>query len=45
MVAKMLALSMLAGYRQSLPSARPRVVPFVAIVDRILEADKGQPTK
>jgi transposase len=44
-VAKMLAFSVPPGYRRSRPPARPKLDPYVAIIDRILEADKGQPAK
>jgi transposase len=44
-VAKMLAFSVPPGYRRSRPPARPKLDRFVAIIDRILEADKGQPAK
>src|SRR6267378_7298343 len=44
-VAKMLAFSVPPGYRRSRPPARPKLDPFVGIVERILEEDKGQPAK
>ncbi|MGO8779390.1 MAG: IS21 family transposase [Rhodomicrobium sp.] len=44
-VAKMLAFSVPPGYRRSRPAARPKLDPFVGIIDRILEEDKGQPAK
>jgi transposase len=44
-VAKMLAFSVPPGYRRSLPPARPKLDPFVGIIDRILEEDKGRPAK
>src|SRR5271168_2233479 len=44
-VAKMLAFSVPPGYRRSQPPARPRLDPFLGIIDRILEEDKGQPAK
>ena len=37
MVAKMLVFSMPPGYRCSCPTARPKLDPFVGIIDRILE--------
>ena len=40
-VAKMLAFSVPPGYRRSRPPARPKLDPFVGIIDRILEEDKG----
>src|ERR1043165_8238809 len=44
-VAKMLAFSVPPGYRRSKPPARPKLDPFVGIIDRILEEDKGHPAK
>jgi len=44
-VAKMLAFSVPPGYRRSRPPARPKLDPFVGIIDRILEDDSGQPAK
>src|SRR5580658_4036744 len=44
-VAKMLAFSVPPGYRRSQPPARPKLDPFVGMIDRILEEDKGQPAK
>src|SRR5580658_5376751 len=44
-VAKMLAFSVPPGYRRSRPPARPKLDPFVGMIDRILEEDKGQPAK
>ena len=44
-VAKMLAFSVPPGYRRSRPPARPKLDPFVGIIERILEEDKGQPAK
>ena len=44
-VAKMLAFSVPPGYRRSRPPARPKLDPFVGIIDRILEEDKCQPAK
>ena len=44
-VAKMLAFSVPPGYRRSRRPARPKLDPFVGIIDRILEEDKGQPAK
>ena len=41
----MLAFSVPPGYRRSRPPARPKLDPFVGIIDRILEEDKGQPAK
>src|SRR6202158_2327586 len=44
-VAKMLAFSVPPGYRRSKPPARPKLDPFVGIIDRILEEDKSRPAK
>src|SRR5579863_9650472 len=44
-VAKMLVFSVPPGYRRSRPSARPKLDPFLGIIDRILEEDKSQPAK
>src|SRR3981081_3997091 len=44
-VAKMVGFSVPPGYRRSRPPARPKLDPFVGIIDRILEEDKGQPAK
>ena len=42
-VAKMLAFSVPPGYRRSGPPARPKLDPFVGIIDQILEEDKARP--
>ena len=44
-VAKMLVFSVPPGYRRSRPPARPKLDPFVGIIDQILEADKCRPGK
>ena len=44
-VAKMLAFSVPPGYRRGRPPARPKLDPFVGIIDRILEEDKVRPAK
>ena len=44
-VAKMLVFSVPPGYRRSRPPARPKLDPFVGIIDQILEDDKGRPAK
>jgi len=44
-VAKMLAFSVPPGYRRSRPPARPKLDPFIGIIERILEEDKLQPPK
>src|SRR5271166_6201446 len=41
----MLAFSVPPGYRRSKPPKRPKLDPFVGIIDRILEEDKSQPIK
>ena len=41
----MLAFSVPPGYRRSRPPARPKLDPFVGIIDQILEGDKGGPAK
>jgi hypothetical protein len=40
-VAKMLSFSVPPGYRRSRPPARPKLDPFVAVIEGILEEDKG----
>src|SRR6266446_2101445 len=44
-VAKMLAFSVPPGYRRSRPPARPKLDPYLGIIDRILEEDKSHPAK
>jgi transposase len=44
-VAKMLAFSVPPGYRRSRPPARPKLNPFIGIIDQILLADEGRPRK
>ena len=44
-VAKMLAFSVPPGYRRSRPLPRPKLDAFVGLIDRILEDDKGRPSK
>ena len=44
-VAKMLAFSVPPGYRRSRLPVRPKLDPFVGIIDQILEEDKSQPAK
>src|SRR5919199_318042 len=44
-VAKMLRFSVPPGYRRSKPAARPKLDPFVAIIDQILETDRAAPAK
>jgi transposase len=44
-VAKMLAFSVPPGYRRRRPPARPKLDPFIGIIDGILAADEGRPRK
>jgi hypothetical protein len=44
-VPKMLAFSVPPRYRRGRPPARPKLDPFVGIIDRILADDKEQPAK
>src|SRR3982751_5745358 len=44
-VAKMLAFSLPPGYRRSRPPARPKLDPFVGIIEQILEEDSKRPGK
>ena len=44
-VAKMLSFSVPPGYRRSRPPARPKLDPFVGVIEGILEEDKGRPAK
>ncbi len=44
-VDKMLAFSVPPGYRRSKPVRRPKLDPFTAIIDQILEDDKKLPKK
>jgi hypothetical protein len=44
-VAKVLAFSVPPGYRRTQPPARPKLDPFLGIIDRILEKDKDQSAK
>jgi transposase len=44
-VAKMLAFSVAPGYRRSRPPVRPKLDPYVGIIERILAEDKGRPAK
>ena len=41
----MLVFSVPPGYRRSRPPARPKLDPFVGLIDRILEDDKTRPAK
>lgn len=44
-VAKMMVFSVPPGYRRSKPPARPKLDPFIGIIDRILEEDNRRPAK
>jgi transposase len=44
-VAKMLLFSVPPGYRRSQAPKRPKLDPFVGIIDQILEDDKSRPAK
>ena len=44
-VAKMMVFSVPPGYRRKKPPVRPKLDPFIGIIDRILEEDKRRPAK
>ena len=44
-VSKMMLFSVPPGYRRKRPPARPKLDPFVGIIDRILEEDRSRPAK
>jgi transposase len=44
-VRKMLTFSLPPGYRRNMPSTRPKLDPYTAVIDRILEEDKTRPRK
>ena len=44
-VSKMMVFSVPPGYRRSKPPTRPKLDPFIGIIDRILEEDKSRPAK
>jgi transposase len=44
-VAKMLSFSVPPGYRRSRPASRPKLDPFIGVIDAILEEDKARPAK
>jgi transposase len=44
-VAKMLLFSVPPGYRRSRPPKRPKLDPFIGVIDQILEDDKSRPLK
>ncbi|WHZ37727.1 hypothetical protein [Sagittula sp. MA-2] len=41
-VAKILEHSVPPGYRRSKPPVRPKLDPFIPVIDQILEDDKGR---
>jgi len=44
-IAKMMVFSVPPGYRRSRPPVRPKLDPFIGIIDQILEEDKRRPAK
>ena len=44
-VAKMMVFSVPPGYRRKKPPARPKLDPFIGIIERIVEEDKSRPAK
>ena len=44
-VAKMCRFSAPPGYQRTTPAERPRLGPFLGVIDAILEADKQAPAK
>ncbi len=44
-VEKMLRFSVPPGYRRSKPVARPKLDPFIAVIDQILKEDSERPRK
>ena len=44
-VDKMLRFSVPPGYRRTKPPVRPKLDPFIGIIDRILEEDQARPVK
>jgi transposase len=44
-VTKMLSFSVPPGYRRRQPPKRPKLDPFVGIIDQILDEDQGRPAK
>lgn len=44
-VRKMLAFSVPPGYRRREPRSRPKLGPFVGVIDEVLEQDKSRPAK
>src|ERR1035437_3001191 len=44
-VRKMLGYSILPGYRRKEPAKRPKLGPWVGVIDAILEDDQSKPVK
>ena len=44
-VDKMVEFSVPPGYRRAKPPARPKLGPFIAVIDKILADDRGRPKK
>ena len=44
-VRKMLSYSIPPGYVRTRPPVRPKLDPHIAVIERILEDDKGRPKK
>jgi transposase len=44
-VAKMMVYSVPPGYRRNRPPARPKLDPFVGVIDHILEEDQNRPAR
>ena len=42
-VRKILAYSAPSGYRRQTPPRRPKLEPFTAVIDQILDVDQGSP--
>src|SRR6476659_10068834 len=45
MVAKMMRFTAPPGYVRAKPPAKPKLDPFISVIDRILEGDKSRPKK
>src|SRR3982074_3918954 len=44
-VNKMMKFSVRPGYKRKKPPAKPKLDPFISVIDRILRDDKSQPKK
>ena len=44
-VSKMMKFSVPPGYKRKKPPAKPKLDPFIPVIDRILRDDKSQPKK